>query len=442
VSGVASAPRLGPGFALTEPVRRAIGAAGMAGLAVLGAAIAVGGTGGRTFEVPASAKGLPPWIAGPFKPLSVTVTGGQFWLLLAGMCACYGAVLLAGDALGFRWVAAGVVVLHALFVLSPPLLSKDIFSYLEYARLGVIHHVNPYGHVVKAVPGEQIYKFLGWRSVASAYGPLFTVATYPLAKLGAGAGLWIIKVVTGAASLGCVALVADCARRLGRSPAAAAVLVGLNPVLLVYGVGGAHNDIIMMLLGVAGVALMLRSREGLGTAAVVVGGAVKASIGVMLPFMLLAARDRVRSVIGIAASGAAMLAIAVAAFHSQALGVFRVLHQQQRLVSDDAIPNQLARAIGGPGVTSEVRLVSRLLLIAAIAYLLWLVWRRGYDWIAACGWALLALVVGSSWLLGWYVLWPLPFAAIANDRRLKVASVALGLYFVAMRWPILVLGQG
>ena len=69
-------------------------------------------------------------------------------------------------------------------------------------------------------------------------------------------------------------------------------------------------------------------------------------------------------------------------------------------------------------------------------------WRRGYDWIAASGWALLALIVGSSWLLGWYVLWPLPFAAIANDRRLKVASVALVVYFVAMRWPILVLGQG
>ena len=442
MSGVASTVRLRPGVALAEPVRRAIGMSGMAGLAVCGAVIAVGGTGGRSFVVPASAKGLPTWIAGPFRPLSLTITGGQFWLALVGMCVCYAAVLLAGDVLRMRWVVAGVLLLHLLFMLSPPLLSKDIFSYIEYARLGVIHHVNPYGHVVKAVPGEAVYKFLGWRSVASAYGPLFTVATYPLAKLSAGAGLWIIKVVTAAASLGLVALVADCARRLGRSPAAAAVFVGLNPVLLVYGVGGAHNDIIMLLFGVAGVALMLRSREGLGTAAVVAGGAIKASIGVLLPFMLLAARDRGRSVLGILAGGAAMLAIAVAAFHAQALGVFRVLHQQQRLVSDDAIPNQIARSLSGPGVTSEVRLVSRLLLIAALAWLVWLVWRRGYDWIAASGWALLALIVGSSWLLGWYVLWPLPFAAIANDRRLKAASVALVVYFVAMRWPILVLGQG
>ena len=72
----------------------------------------------------------------------------------------------------------------------------------------------------------------------------------------------------------------------------------------------------------------------------------------------------------------------------------------------------------------------------------WLVWRRGYDWIAASGWALIAFVVSSSWLLGWYVLWPLPFAAISSDRRLKAASLALVVYFVALRWPILVLGQG
>jgi hypothetical protein len=442
VSGVASALRLRPGLALTEPARRAIGIAGTAGIAVLGFVVAIGGTGGRSFEVPASAKGLPGWIAGPFHPLGVTITGGQFWLALVGMCLCYGAVLVAGDALRLRWVVGGVVVLHVLFALSPPLLSKDIFSYLEYARLGVIHDVNPYGHVVKAVPGDEIYKFLGWRSVASAYGPLFTVMTYPLAKLSAGVGLWTIKVITALASVGCVALVADCARRLGRSPTAAAAFVGLNPVLLVYGVGGAHNDIIMMLLGVTGVALMLRSREGLGTAAVVAGGAIKASVGILLPFMFLAARDRIRAVVGIVVSGAVMLAIAVAAFQSEALGVFRVLRQQQRLVSDDAIPNQLARGLGGPGVTSDVRLVSRLLLIAAIGWLLFLVWRRGYDWIAASGWALIASVVASSWMLGWYVLWPLPFAAIANDRRLKVASVALVAYFVAERWPILLLGQG
>ncbi|HEX8073779.1 MAG TPA: glycosyltransferase 87 family protein [Thermoleophilaceae bacterium] len=428
--------------ALSQPLRRSIGLAGLAGLLLFGALIAVGGAGGRTFEVPASAKGLPGWIAGPFEPLGVTLTAGQFLLAVLAMCACYAAVLVAGDAVRARWAIGAVVLLHALFTLAPPLLSKDIFSYLEYARLGVVHDVNPYDHVVRAVRSDDVYRYLGWRSIPSAYGPLFTVATYPLATVSAGVGLWTVKVVTGLASLGCVALVWDCARRLGRSPVPAIALFGLNPVLLVWGVGGAHNDILMLFLALAGVALMLRARAGLGTAAVVAGTAIKASVGVLLPFMVLAARDRRRALAGIVAGGTAMLLIAVAAFQGQALGVIRVLRTQQQLVSDDAIPTQLARAVGLPGVTSDVRFLARLLLIAAIAWLLWLVWRRGYDWIAASGWALIAFTVASSWLLGWYVLWPLPFAAIADDRRLKVASLALVAYFVAMRWPILGLGEG
>ena len=55
-----------------------------------------------------------------------------------------------------------------------------------------------------------------------------------------------------------------CARLVGRSPVAAVAFVGLNPLFLVYGLGGQHNDVFMMLLVLTGVYLMLRSREGAG----------------------------------------------------------------------------------------------------------------------------------------------------------------------------------
>ena len=168
------------------------------------------------------------------------------------------------------------------------------------------------------------------------------------------------------------------------------------------------------LIHLAGVSLFLRGQERASTAAVVLGGAIKASIGVMIPFMIIAARDRVRAIVGTAIGLAAMGALALAFFQGEALGVFRVLSHQQRLVSSDSIPAQIGRAVGVGGVTSDVRFVFRAALVASIIYLMWIVWRRGYDWIAASGWALLAFVVGSSWLLGWYVLWPLPFAKIQS----------------------------
>ena len=42
---------------------------------------------------------------------------------------------------GLLW---SVVGLHVVFLLAPPLLSQDVFSYIAYARLGVEHGLNPY----------------------------------------------------------------------------------------------------------------------------------------------------------------------------------------------------------------------------------------------------------------------------------------------------------
>ena len=50
--------------------------------------------------------------------------------------------------------------------------------------------------------------------------------------------------------------------------------------------GGGHNDLLMLMLVLAGVLLVLRSREALGGAAVLAAVAVKATAGVALPFLV------------------------------------------------------------------------------------------------------------------------------------------------------------
>ena len=77
-------------------------------------------------------------------------------------------------------------------------------------------------------------------------------------------------------------------------------------------------------------------------------------------------------------------------------------------------------------------------LVLIVLHLLWRTW-RGYDWVAASGWSLLAISVTSTWLLAWYILWPLPLAVVSRDRRLLVATLALqGLYVVHQLSPLLV----
>ncbi len=78
--------------------------------------------------------------------------------------------------------------------------------------------------------------------------------------LGVAASFWAIKAVLVAASLGTILLVWRCAELLELDPVKAIVLVGLNPIVLVWGLGGDHNDFLMVFAIVLGFYLLLRAR--------------------------------------------------------------------------------------------------------------------------------------------------------------------------------------
>ena len=75
------------------------------------------------------------------------------------------------------------MVLVARLRPAPPLLSHDVYSYVDYARLGALHGLDPYVHPPAAAPADPAFAHVTWTDTTSAYGPLFTLATYPLAWL-------------------------------------------------------------------------------------------------------------------------------------------------------------------------------------------------------------------------------------------------------------------
>ena len=159
---------------------------------------------------------------------------------------------------------------------------------------------------------------------------MFTLGSYAIAPLGLAGGLWALKALAVGASVGAIALVATTARKMGRSARAAAVFVGLNPVLLVLAAGGAHNDTLVLLVLAGALALAAgrtashaaderkradrMGRDGSyplrsAAAAMAVGVGVKASAGLVLPFMMLAPprwRERARVAGGAVAALAAL----------------------------------------------------------------------------------------------------------------------------------------
>src|ERR1700688_3849470 len=93
------------------------------------------------------------------------------------------AVLRAAPALAPRIVWGAIAVLVVGFALAPPLLSHDVYSYVDYARLGALHGLAPSVHGPAAAPADPAFAHVTWPHTTSAYGPLFTLVTYPLAWL-------------------------------------------------------------------------------------------------------------------------------------------------------------------------------------------------------------------------------------------------------------------
>jgi hypothetical protein len=415
-------------------------------LAAATAEIVVDGAAGHSALIPKS----PPiagWLGGIGERLGYRVF---LIAVLASVVAYAGLLALArrarggttrGRTISTRAALALIAALHVIVFVGPILLSTDVFSYIAYARMGVEHGLNPYLHGPSSIAGDPVYVYVGhdWRDVATAYGPLYTLLSYPLAPLGVVGAVWGMKVLALAASVGTLALTWRCARARGLDPLWAVLVIGLNPLYVIYGLGGAHNDLIMLLAMMGAVALTLAragrehevasaGREAAGAAVVVAGALVKATVAALLPFMIVS-RRRLAPILGAIAALVAGAAIGYLAFGIHGIDVVAALNRDAAFVSTDSFATEIAHLFGKPGVFPVDHDLLKAGLVVIVAHLLWRTW-RGYDWVAASGWALLAISVTSTWLLAWYILWPLPLAVVTRDKRLLVATLAIQALFI------------
>jgi alpha-1,6-mannosyltransferase len=326
-----------------------------------------------------------------------------------------------------------IIVLVALFACLPPLLSHDVYSYVDYARLAVRHGLDPYVHAPQTAPGDPALPHITWTETTSAYGPLFTLATYPLAWLSVDAAVFVLKAVSAAAVLAIAWLVARLAPARGIDPTRAAAFVALNPLVLVHVVGGPHNDGLAVLLMTLGIAGMLNAREGFGAVAFVSATATKATAAIAIPFALLGAARRPRFLLGGLAALALVTPVAYLAFGWNWLHAFTLAGENQDRTSHMSIPITTARLTGLD--PDWVRPAFLTLFAALVVYLLAWTHRAG-DWLRAAAWAMTGLFLATSWLLPWYLLWPLPAAALSRDRVLQALLLALTAYQLGARIPL------
>ncbi len=431
---------------------------------------------------------FPGWMAGPLGGMlpGFTNSGTTLKYLFTGAIVAlylsYLLVLKYVPRLPARWVIATILAAHAIYLLSPPLALTDLFNYINYGRMEVVHNLNPYTTIPILEPhNDPSFLLSNWHELLSPYGPLFTLVTFAVVPLGIGGSFWALKTLLVLTSLATILLVWKCALLLKRDPRAAVALVGLNPIVLVWGLGGDHNDFLMLFFIMLGFYLLLLARaraqgpsggEGaLGTSggtltsaqiggpgenpaagrgavaslrgwllplslldfgaggAFVIAIGLKASAAVLVPVVLAsllrAPRALVQFVLGMLVTGVLVASASLLAFGLH----IPDLSTQSELVTSESIPNLIGLLFGAGGETELVRGVVSLALVVSVAWCSWFAWRRR-DVLTAAGWASVALLVTLSWVLPWYVLWILPLAALSRSRRLRAVVLVLGVYLI------------
>lgn len=399
----------------------------------------------------ATAGGSPDWLIGIFKPLGAdSLAGGSagtiYYLVLMASALLWAVVVWLAPRLGTKAILWSSFAMIALFFLAPPLLSQDVFSYIAYSRLGVVHSLNPYAYRPFDIPADPVFGFAGSKDAVDVYGPYFTLGSYPLAWVSVPAAFWILKAIAALSVVGILLIVRSLAEQLSALPARAIALVGLSPAVLVHVVAGGHNEALTMLIVFAGIAITLRGRgaerEPLGGFVATLAIGVKASAAVPLVFMLAAARRKLAMFGAMVAAALLTVVTAFVGFGSDALGGLNLISSNQDRSSRWSLPHKtvdglqtLFGEVDRAAATDVVRLLFVLALGLLVVYLIWRSYKRPETWLANAGWATLGVLLASAWLVPWYLLWLLPFAALSKDSRLQLASIAFCAYTLVIAIP-------
>lgn len=430
--GVVGMPASGSPERAVPSSRR--GLLGLTGVLVCGTLLSVAAA--RTPSLlPETIRFVPPSLAGAFGATGLNLHVGGAIAALTVMFVSYAVVVAGSTRLSARAVLIAVAALHAVVLLGPPLVSTDVFSYQAYARLGSVYAYNPYLNGPHAIALDHLYPYIGakWSYTPSVYGPVFTAFSYLLASLTIATSVFAYKSIAAVASLALVAVVWRSAKLRDINPVRAAALVGLNPLLVLYGVGGGHNDLLMLLAVVSSIWALLASRERTGGALMMLAIGVKLTAGLLLPFVFAAGgprrgRSRRDLLLGAGVGFALIAALSFTVFGSGAFHLLATVRQSQSEGDWKSIPGVISSRLGMPTVGHISQYIFAAAFVILTAWLVRRVWRGTMDWIDGAGWATLALLIASSSFLPWYVAWMLPLAALGHDRRLwRMAIVMTGI---------------
>ncbi|KAA8884007.1 alpha-(1-_6)-mannopyranosyltransferase A [Nocardia colli] len=352
-----------------------------------------------------------------------------------------------------------VVIWITPLLFAVPMFSQDVYSYLAQGAL-LRDGFDPYVVGPIANPGVLLDNVSPvWKTTTAPYGPIFLLL---------GRGITSItgdNVVAGTIAMRLVMLpglalmmwaVPYLTKHLGGKPTVALWLAVLNPLVLIHLWGGVHNEMLMVGLMCAGIALVLERHHVAGIVVVAIGVAIKATAGIALPFLVWiwmlherekraaqrAGRDPANlpeserphdaaeptedmphpalmfaKIAGLGLSVFAAVFVAASAIAGVGIGWLTALSGSKKIINWLSLPTIMMHAVGW--FTSldsgKVLTVTRAMCaLALVVVLVWAWWRFRHSEREAVFGILIAfvgIVILSPAALPWYYSWPLALAA-------------------------------
>jgi hypothetical protein len=376
---------------------------------------------------------------------------------------------------GWALLVAGVVVLHLLALLVPPVASKDVYAYSFYGKVQTEYGANPYLSFPDQHPTDPWHKFWSWRLFGPVYGPPFLLLLRLLAGV-AGPSLltWVVlaKLVLVAAELAAIWLLvrslrAPSRRRgpgnpegvprsvgavaAGEDPRWPLLVLGWNPMVLQSIAMSAHVDA-LLLLGLAAAILAHRRGRQLLAFLVLVGCfLVKVYLGplaALYAIWLAAGRPRLRDRLAVVAAlgllGTVLTALAYLPYASAGGKLFTSAVDVSGHFSSGSPPNLVRRLLAAvlpafglsePAAAAAGARLGRQLAIVGILVAFVLVartLRAGADPWPGIAAFFLAYLLLTPWVFYWHEVPLLGIVAAIPWGLTSLVAVALSITLVPM----------
>ncbi|KHD74650.1 hypothetical protein MB27_27535 [Actinoplanes utahensis] len=351
-----------------------------------------------------------------------------------------------------RWGLVTALLWSLPFLLTPPVGSRDFYSYWCQGEM-FLHDIDPYRFGVDALPCTYLETVSPiWRESVTPYGPMFILVAAFAVWLGSNltTALVLFRLVTLAGMAAIAAGLPALARRCGVDPQRAVWVALAGPLIGAHLLGAPHNDAVMLGFAVLGFFVIVRASSH--PVALVAGGAllglafsVKATTVVLIPFAVLIAARSFLAATALVGGGALASFGVVTVTSGLGFGWVPAMQGSVSLIQFSSPPTAVGMTItylGRPFSAdfNAVPFVRNVALALLAVTLVWL-WVRAlrtpaqYRTRAALRGAALALtafVVLSPVFHPWYALWPLTFLAATTVRNKAMMVITIISAFIVL----------